>query len=81
MANEDELEELFVRQVDVGVADMDVSTDQGVVTTTVVVERATATERESGEDRQLLLIYGAKEVPALADALRAASERAMVRPR
>jgi hypothetical protein len=77
----DELEELFVRQVDVGVADMDVSTEDGVVTTSVVVERATATERESGQDRQLLLIYGAAEVPALADALRAAAERAMVRPR
>jgi hypothetical protein len=77
----DELEELFVRQVDVGVADMDVSTEDGVVTTSVVVERATATERDSGQDRQLLLIYGAAEVSALADALRAAAERAMVRPR
>jgi hypothetical protein len=77
----DELEELFVRQVDVGVADMDVSTEDGVVTTSVVVERATATERDSGQDRQLLLIYGAAEVSALADALRAAAERAVVRPR
>jgi hypothetical protein len=74
----DELEELFVRQVDVGIADMDVSTDNGVVSTSVVVERATATERESGEDRQFLLIYGAAEVPALADALKAAAERATV---
>jgi hypothetical protein len=81
MADQDELEELLVRQVDVGVADMDVSTEDGVVTTTVVVERATATDRESGQDRQLLLIYGADEVPALADALKAAAERAKVRPR
>jgi hypothetical protein len=78
----DEIEELFVRQVDVGVADMDVSTEDGqVVSTQVVVERATVTERDSGQDQQLLLIYGAAEVPALADALRAAAERAMVRPR
>jgi hypothetical protein len=76
----DELEELFVRQVDVGIADMDVSTADGVVTTRVVVERATATDRESGQDRNLLLIYGADEVSALADALRGAAERATVRP-
>jgi hypothetical protein len=81
MANEGELEELFVRQVDVGVADMDVATDDGVVSTSVVVERATATDRESGQDRHLLLVYGANEVPALADALQAAAERAKVRPR
>jgi hypothetical protein len=76
----DELEELFVRQVDVGVADMEVSTADGVVTTRVVVERATATDRESGQNRNLLLIYGADEVPALADALRGAAERAKTMP-
>jgi hypothetical protein len=72
----DELEELFVRRVDIGVADMDVSTDDGVISTRVVVERASGTDRQSGRDRELLLIYGASEVPALADALRAAAERA-----
>ncbi|MGC9668873.1 hypothetical protein ACNTMW_20230 [Planosporangium sp. 12N6] len=73
----DELQELFVRQVDVGIADMAVTTDDGVVTTQVVVERATAAERETGNERQLLLVYGAAEVPALADALKAAARQAM----
>ncbi|NJC70941.1 hypothetical protein HC031_14630 [Planosporangium thailandense] len=76
----DELEELFVRQVDIGIADMEMSTADGVVTTRVVVERATATENESGRERQLLLIYGANEVPALADALRSAADRARTAP-
>jgi hypothetical protein len=73
----DELEQLFVRQVDVGVADMDVSTDDGVVSTRVVVQRAKAADRRTGQDRELLLVYGAEEVPAVADALRRASDRAM----
>jgi hypothetical protein len=76
----DELQELFVTRVDVGIADMDVSTDEGVVSTRVVVERAQGTDRESGQDRELLLVYGASEVPALADALRSAAERAKTEP-
>jgi hypothetical protein len=71
-----ELEELFVRQVDIGVADMDVSTEDEVVSTRVVVERATASDRRTGEDRDLLLVYGAAETAAVADALRRASELA-----
>lgn len=76
----DELEEFFVRQVDVGVADMELSTPDGVVTTRVVVERSRATERVTGRERQLLLIYGADEVTALADALRSAAARARTAP-
>lgn len=72
----DELEQLFVRQVDVGVADIDVSTDDGVISTRVVVQRAKAADRTTGRDRELLLVYGAEEVPAVAEALRRASERA-----
>jgi hypothetical protein len=71
-----ELEELFVRQVDIGVADMDVSTADEVKSTRVVVERATASDRRTGEDRELLLVYGAKETAAVAEALRRASELA-----
>jgi hypothetical protein len=72
----DEFEELFVRQVEVGIADMDLSTGDEVISTQVVVQRTTATERTTGLDRELLLVYGAAEVAALADALRKASERA-----
>jgi hypothetical protein len=72
-----DLEQLFVRQVDVGVANMDVATDDGVVSSRVVVERVDASERQTGQDRELLLIYGAEEVSAVADALRQASERAL----
>jgi hypothetical protein len=43
----------------------------------VVVERVNAADRHTGEDRELLLIYGAEEVPAVADAMRQASERAL----
>lgn len=71
-----ELEELFVRQVDIGVADMDVSVDNEVVSTPVVIERATASDRRTGEERELLLVYGAAETKAVAEALRRASELA-----
>ncbi|MCW2685491.1 MAG: hypothetical protein JWR37_381 [Mycobacterium sp.] len=74
MANE--LEELFVRQVDVGVADVDVSTEDEVISARVVVERATASDRRTGEERELLHVYGAAETAAVADALRRASELA-----
>src|SRR5258706_1324334 len=71
-----ELEELLARQVDIGVADMDVSTEDEVISTRVVVERATASDCCTGKDRELLLVYGAAESAAVADALRRASELA-----
>jgi hypothetical protein len=71
-----EIEQLFVRRVDIGVANMDVSADDGFLSTRVVVERVDAADRQTGEDRELLLIYGAQEVQAVASALREASERA-----
>jgi hypothetical protein len=72
----DELEELFVEQVSVGVADMDLATENDVISTRVVVQRTTASDAKTGEDRELLLVYGAEEVPAVADALHQAAERA-----
>jgi MOSC domain-containing protein YiiM len=71
------MEELFVRQVDIGVADMDISVDDQLTSARVVVERATATDRHGGPDRELLLVYGAEETRAVADALRRASDVAM----
>ncbi len=72
----EEIQELFVRNVEVGVANLDMSTDDGVVSTRVVVQRTTADERETGQERELLLVYDTDTVPALADVLRTASERA-----
>lgn len=57
------MEELFVRQVDIGVAEMDVAVGDQLSTTRVVVEHATATDGRGGPDRQLLLVYGAEETP------------------
>jgi MOSC domain-containing protein YiiM len=70
------MEELFVRQVDIGVADMDIAVGDQLTTTRVVVERATATDRHGGPDRELLLVYGAEETKAVAEALQRASELA-----
>jgi hypothetical protein len=46
----------------------------------MVVERATAADQRTGQDRELLLVYGAEEVPAVADALKTAAQRAMAEP-
>jgi MOSC domain-containing protein YiiM len=70
------MEELFVRQVDIGVAEMDIEVDDRLTTTRVVVERATATDRHGGKDRELLLVYGAAETKAVAEALHRASDLA-----
>ncbi|WP_238019531.1 hypothetical protein KZZ52_54655 [Dactylosporangium sp. AC04546] len=71
------MEELFVRQVDIGIADMDIAVDDQLTTTRVVIERATATDRKGGAERDLLLVYGAAETKAVAEALHRASEMAM----
>jgi hypothetical protein len=70
------MEELFVRQVDIGIAEMDVHVDDRLTTTRVVVERATATDGRGGRERELLLVYGAAETRAVAEALHRASELA-----
>ncbi|WP_432979398.1 hypothetical protein [Dactylosporangium sp. CA-233914] len=70
------MEELLVRQVDIGVADMDISVDDQLTTTRVVVERAIATDRHGTRERDLLLIYGAAETRALAEALNRAADLA-----
>jgi hypothetical protein len=72
-----ERESLIVLEVSVGVASMDVSTDEGVVTGKVVVQEITGVERESQESREFLLLYDAEKVPDVADALRTAAERAV----
>jgi hypothetical protein len=71
-----EPEQLLVHEVEVGVADIDTPTEDGVISTRVVVERAKALDRGSGQAREVLLVYGAAEAPAIADALRKAAERA-----
>jgi hypothetical protein len=73
----EDVEELFVEQVSVGIAEMDLATDEDVISTRVVVQRATAADAKTGENRELLLVYGAEEVPAVADAMSKAAERAM----
>lgn len=75
-----ELEELFARQVDVGVATMDVPTDDGVVSTHVVVQQVSATDRKSGQERRLLLVFDPSGVIAMADVLRQAAEKAQAEP-
>jgi len=71
-----EIEELFVREVEVGLANVDVSTDEGTTSTPAVVQRTTAHDPETGQDRELLLVYDPADVAAVSDALRKMSERA-----
>jgi hypothetical protein len=70
------MEELFVRHVDIGVAEMDIADGNDLTTTRVVVERATAANPKGGPDRELLLVYGAAQTKALAEALHRASDQA-----
>jgi hypothetical protein len=71
-----EIEELLVREVEVGVANLEVCTDEGTTSTQAVVQRTTAHESSTGQERELLLVYDAADVTAVAEALRQASERA-----
>jgi hypothetical protein len=73
----DEVEELFMRSVDIGIADVDMATDEEVVNVRAVVQRAVAHDPSSGQERKLLLVYDPASVSAVVDALRAASERAL----
>ena len=72
----DEVEELLVREVEVGVANLDTATDEGVISTRAVIQRATAHEPRTGRERELLLVYDPANIPQVAEALRQASERA-----
>jgi hypothetical protein len=76
----DEIEELVVRDVEIGVANMDVSKDDGVTSTRVVVERVNVVDRKTGQDRHILLVHDPAAVPKVADGLRAAAERSAVAP-
>ena len=72
----DKIEQLFVREVEVGVANLDISTDEGVTSTRAAVQRTTAHDRLTGQERELLLVDDPADVTAVADTLRKASERA-----
>jgi hypothetical protein len=74
---EKEIERLFVVEVGVGIANMDLSTGEGVVSDRVVVQQVTASDGRSDETRELLLIYRAEAVDALAEELRTAAQRAL----
>jgi chemotaxis protein CheY-P-specific phosphatase CheC len=75
-----DLEELFARQVDIGVATLDVPAEEGVISARVVVQEVDAVDRNTGQERRLLLVYEAKSVMAMADALRQAAEKATSEP-
>lgn len=68
--------ELVVEQVDVGVGDLEASTDGGVRHERVVVEHVRGSEPASGQEREVLLVYRTDEVPNLAEQLRLAADRA-----
>ncbi|HEV7931745.1 MAG TPA: hypothetical protein VGP70_05415 [Actinomadura sp.] len=74
-----DLEKVFARRVDVGVANMDVSTADGVINTRVVVQHVNGTDGE-GNDRDVVLIFEPAGLPELADALRKAAEEATADP-
>jgi hypothetical protein len=76
----DNTDELFVREVEIGVANLDVSTDEGVVSTRAVVQRTRGHDRDTGQERELILVYDADRITALADGLRKAYERAVTQP-
>ena len=65
-----------MREVEVGLANLDVSTDEGTTSTPAVVQRTTVHDPETGQDRDLLLVYDPADVAAVSDALRTVSERA-----
>ena len=65
-----------MQEIEVGVANLDRSTDDGVVSTRAVVQRTSATDPRTGQERQLLLVFDPGNIPQVADALGRASERA-----
>ena len=75
----DNVEELFVHRVDVGVADVDLVTDDEVINLRAVVQWSVARDPKSGQERRVLMVYNPANVTAIIDALRAASERALDR--
>ncbi len=71
-----ERSELLVEQVEVGVGDLEASTDDGVKLERVVVEHVRGSEPHSGQQREVLLVYRAQEVADLAEQLRLAADQA-----
>ena len=70
------LEKLFVTEIEVGVANLDRSPDEGDISTHAVCPADHPQEPGTGQARQLLLVYDSANIPQVADALRRASERA-----
>ncbi|MEV8635475.1 hypothetical protein AB0395_27830 [Streptosporangium sp. NPDC051023] len=72
-----ELEELFARQVDIGIATMSTPDGDGADGAHVVVQRIAAIDGKTGQERHLLLVYQPDGVTAMVDVLRQAAEKAM----
>jgi chemotaxis protein CheY-P-specific phosphatase CheC len=70
------LEKLFARQVDIGIATVDMPAEDGAISARVVVQEVAAVDQNTGEERRLLLVYEPKGVIAMADVLRQAAEKA-----
>jgi hypothetical protein len=75
-----DLEELFARHVDIEVATLDVPAEDSAISARVVVQKVAGVDRSTGQERRLLLVYEAKAVMAMADALRQAAEKATSEP-
>jgi hypothetical protein len=73
----DQVEELLVRTVEVGVVNVDVATEDEVTNMCTVVQRAVAHDARSGHVRRLLLVYHPASITAVAEAMRTASEAAL----
>ncbi|RCG22439.1 hypothetical protein DQ384_35610 [Sphaerisporangium album] len=71
-----ELTQILSREVVAGVATMDVPTEEGTISARMVVQDITGIDRETGQDRRLLIIFDPDGVEAMADALRQAAAKA-----
>ncbi|MCW2879468.1 MAG: hypothetical protein JWQ95_3568 [Sphaerisporangium sp.] len=75
-----DLEELFAREVDIGVATLDVPAEDGTISARVVVQEVAAVDRDTGQERRVMLVFEPKGVLAMADALHQAAEKATSEP-
>ncbi|MEV7965561.1 hypothetical protein AB0O34_06205 [Sphaerisporangium sp. NPDC088356] len=71
-----EFAQILSREVVTGVATMDMSTEEGTISARMVVQDITGIDRETGQDRRLLIIFDPDGVEAMADALRQAAAKA-----
>lgn len=68
-------EKFLVRRVDIGIGNLDISTEDLDIHTQVVVQDVTAID-ENGQERRFILLYDPERVAPMADTLREAAERA-----